>query len=80
MKGRRDQDAYQVRELEHAGSRGNGYELIEVKILKPVGHKKRTDIINHIIEERNAIGSIEWWTRGSIIGKPMFTFHLILVF
>ncbi|MGD6807634.1 MAG: hypothetical protein ACQCN4_11825 [Candidatus Bathyarchaeia archaeon] len=71
---------YQVEELEYSKSNLRTYQLVEVRILKAVGKKKRKQIINKIIEDRNAIGSIEWWARGSIVNKPMFTFKLILIF
>jgi hypothetical protein len=73
------EEIYKIRELELSRDEHRTYELVEVEIFKHVGQKRRKEIINQIIEERNAIGSIEWWVRGSIVNKPMFTFKLILI-
>ena len=39
----------------------------------------RRRFLKRFMEKRNAIGLIEWWTKGSIVKKPNLQFYGILV-
>ena len=54
------------------------YQLIRFSIPKQ-SSKIRRRIMEKILDESDAIGLIEWWSKGSIIHKPKWEFYSILV-
>jgi hypothetical protein len=55
------------------------YQLIEV-VSPSKSSKSRSNFLHRLLEETRAIGLIEWWTKGSIIGKPKEHFLCVLIF
>jgi hypothetical protein len=41
--------------------------------------KTRRRVLAELLERRNIIGLIEWWTRGSIARKPWREFYVIVI-
>lgn len=54
------------------------YLLLRFSFLKDAKITRKR-ILEKFIDETNAIGMIEWWTRGSIVKKPQLQFYGILV-
>ena len=47
------------------------------KIDRSKGMRKK--FLDKILNEKGTIGTIEWWTQGSIVRKPKAHFHIIVV-
>ena len=55
------------------------YQLVSL-YLPTRGRKNRKNILDALLKDIGAIGSIEWWVKGSIVKKPKSSFNLILIF
>ncbi|MEM2980557.1 MAG: hypothetical protein QW385_04200 [Thermoproteota archaeon] len=65
--------------LAEKSEKGVIYKLFEFE-LPCVSGQKRRRILEAVMERTGAYALIEWWTRGSILYKPKYHFHAILLF
>ena len=58
---------------------GTIFRLVNVSLPEMTSRRTRKRILEGIMEEEDAYGMIEWWTKGSIVKKNMTDFHAILL-
>jgi hypothetical protein len=64
--------------IQHRILNGRDYQLLKIT-LPSVGRKTRIKMLESFLEDKDAIGIIEWWSHGSIAEKPWREFYIILI-
>jgi hypothetical protein len=59
-------------------SQDRAYMLVRCS-LPDANLKTRRRVLAELLERRNTVGLIEWWTRGSIVRKPWGQFYIIVI-
>jgi len=54
------------------------YKLLRLSLTK-TSNEVRKKILDDILHEEKTIGTIEWWTRGSIVHKPKAKFDIVII-
>lgn len=69
---------YEIKEFEKIEKNNRIYSLVKIKIPK-LTQKKRTSLLNKIMNEKDLLIMIELWNEGNILSRPKEEVYYIFV-